>query len=152
MRRIVFGVLIVLACGWVGSALAQDDPPQEPTGKIVFLSQRSGNAEIWSIDLETSELAQLTDRTHIDWAPEWTPDGQQIVFHAQDPDTKNWELWIMDADGTDPHRDLQFRDPNFECSVGRRIAIELFGDADEAAAAAAAEDKSGGGATKSKKK
>lgn len=38
---------------------------------------------------------------------------------------------IYFADGKDPHRDLQFRDPDFECSTARHIAIELFGKLDD---------------------
>jgi hypothetical protein len=38
---------------------------------------------------------------------------------------------IYFADGRDPHRDLQFRDPDFECSPARHIAIELFGKLDD---------------------
>src|SRR5690606_36722318 len=34
------------------------------------------------------------------------------------------------ADGDDPHRDLQFRDTEFQCPPARRIALELFGNID----------------------
>jgi TolB protein len=34
-------------------------------------------------------------------APAWSPDGSQIVFLTDR--TGQWEIWVMDADGTDQH-------------------------------------------------
>lgn len=35
---------------------------------------------------------------------------------------------VLFADGSDPHRDLQFRDTSFACPPARRIVMEIFGD------------------------
>lgn len=99
MHRTLFSFLIlVLLIGGMGLAAAQDDP-QALEGQIVFLSRRTEAPEIWLIDLATRELTQLTDRPHTDWAPAWSPDGQQVIFHAMEPDTRNWDIWVMDPDG-----------------------------------------------------
>jgi len=37
--------------------------------------------------------------------PAWSPDGSQIAFMAQTPEgTQNYEIFVMNADGTDPRR------------------------------------------------
>ena len=70
----------------------------------------------------------------------YDPQGNQIslernveffrqVLDERRPDHPSHTLFF--ADGSDTHRDLQFRDPDFECSPSRRIAIELFGDVDD---------------------
>ncbi len=54
---------------------------------------------------------------------------QQSVLAAKRPDHPSYDVWF--ADGDDPHRDLQCRDPKFEESVplARRLLAELLGDA-----------------------
>lgn len=100
MTKTIIGILIlIVVVGMVGLAAAQD-ASTSPEGELVFLSRRSGGPEIWTIDLASGALTQLTDRPHTDWAPVWSPDGQQILFHALEPDTENWDIWRMNADGT----------------------------------------------------
>jgi len=67
----------------------------------------------------------------------YEPKGNQIslernveflrsVLATERPD--NPPHTILFADGADRHRDLQFRDTEFECPPARRIAMEIFGD------------------------
>ena len=46
---------------------------------------------------------------------------QQSVLASQRPDRPSFDVWF--ADGSDPHPDLQFRDPKFEekCPLARRL-------------------------------
>jgi hypothetical protein len=55
---------------------------------------------------------------------------QQSVLASQRPDKPPYEVWF--ADGNDPHRDVQCRDPRFEgnCPLARRLLAEMLGDAD----------------------
>ena len=70
----------------------------------------------------------------------YDPQGNQVslernvaflrqLLEEKRPDSPPHDIFF--ADGDDQHRDLQFRDPDFECTAGRRIALELFGDADD---------------------
>jgi len=56
---------------------------------------------------------------------------QQSVLAAQRPDNPPREIWF--ADGSDPHPDVQCRDPKFEenCPLARRLLAEVLGDPDE---------------------
>jgi eukaryotic-like serine/threonine-protein kinase len=72
-----------------GSGLRKitDDPAKDrnptwsPDGtRIVFYSDRSGRYELWSIDVEGSDLQQITNTSgRTVWFPEWSPDGKKIL-------------------------------------------------------------------------
>ncbi|NDJ76003.1 MAG: hypothetical protein GYB65_07065 [Chloroflexi bacterium] len=99
-------IMVLVACGCLlalsGVATArQDDPVGPATGQLVYLSEQTGNAEIFLYDFATGEETQLTDRPHMDWAPAWSPDGTQIAFHARSAETDDWGIWVMNADGSD---------------------------------------------------
>ena len=70
---------------------------QQFNGKIVFSSGKSGDFDIWTLDLKTEELHQLT--TGEDWndAPRWSPDGRSIAFVSNRSGVP--ELWLMNEVG-----------------------------------------------------
>lgn len=66
--------------------------------KIVFVSNASGNEDIWSMNLDGSELTQLTDYEGVDQYPAISPDGRKIVYSS---DIKgSWQIVVMDWDGS----------------------------------------------------
>lgn len=77
------------------------DPAWSPTGNLIaFVTNNTGNDEIFTIDPEGQVLTQLTfNRTEWDKHPSWSPDGSQIVFFSN-RDTGLRRLWIMNADGS----------------------------------------------------
>ncbi|RYG40495.1 MAG: hypothetical protein EOO01_27200, partial [Chitinophagaceae bacterium] len=78
-------------------------PMLSPDGqKICFQSNRTGDVEIFVMNLDGSNLRQLTHTPGYDGGPKWSPDGKKIVFPSerdQDP-----EIYIMDADGQNQKR------------------------------------------------
>ena len=84
---------------YFGDGIAYD-PAWSPTAEqIAFVSDDSGNDEIWLANRDGSEARQLT-RNEWEWDkhPSWSPDGTQIVFWSNR--TGNQQIWVMDADGT----------------------------------------------------
>ena len=75
------------------------------TGKIVFMSKRDGNAEIYAMNTDGSEQVNLTQHPAADYAPTWSPNGKQILF-SSDRDGI-FDLYLMDADGTNVQKDLK---------------------------------------------
>ncbi|MEN3011151.1 MAG: PKD domain-containing protein [Candidatus Bipolaricaulaceae bacterium] len=80
----------------------QDITPRwSPDGtKISFATNRDGNWEIYTMNVDGSGLKNLTnnDKSDDQW-PSWSPDGQYIVFQSNR--TGRFELFIMfAADGT----------------------------------------------------
>lgn len=50
------------------------------TGKIVFASGKTGDYDIWSLDLEAGDMQQLTYGTNWNDKPAWSPCGQWVAF------------------------------------------------------------------------
>ncbi len=79
------------------------DPAWSPTAfKIAFVSPEPGNDEIFVIDHEGAGLTRLTTNGwEWDKFPSWSPDGQQIIFWSN-RDTRRKQIWVMNADGSNP--------------------------------------------------
>ncbi len=67
--------------------------------KIVFVSNKSGNEDIWSMNLDGSELTQLTTNKESDQYPSVSPDGKKIAYGAFINGIQ--QIMIMNWDGTD---------------------------------------------------
>lgn len=78
-------------------------PMLSPDGqRICFQSNRTGDWEIFVMNIDGSNLQQLTHAPGFDGGPVWSPDGKKIVFPSErdnDP-----EIYIMDADGAHQKR------------------------------------------------
>jgi Tol biopolymer transport system component len=73
---------------------SQPSPPPCTTCKIVFVSARDGNNEIYTSNTDGSNIIRLTTDPGYDDYPAWSPDGIRIAF------TRNRNLFIMNADGS----------------------------------------------------
>ncbi len=76
-------------------------PAFAPAGdRVAFVSNVSGNDEIWVVKRGERPEVQLTHNTwEWDHHPSWSPDGRQIVFGSNRSGKQ--QLWIMNADGSD---------------------------------------------------
>jgi len=77
-------------------------PRWSPDGRrIVFLSDRDGSENVWTIDPDGSKPAQVSKGDKALYAsPEWTPDGNYIVVSRTNaPLGSNYELWLFHKDG-----------------------------------------------------
>ncbi len=71
-------------------------------GEIAFVSDRDGDYEIYVMNLDGTNVRQLTDNAATDSYPAWSVDGNHLAF-ASDRDG-NWEIYVIDADGSDERR------------------------------------------------
>ncbi|MCE9644602.1 MAG: hypothetical protein K8S20_01280 [Chloroflexi bacterium] len=50
--------------------------------QIAFASDRNGYWDLYTLDLATAEVTQITHTPEYDSAPSWSPDGQWLVFET----------------------------------------------------------------------
>ena len=76
-------------------------PRYSPDGsKIVFLSDRSGDENIWIANQDGTDPRPLTKGKNTRyWSPEWTPDGKYIVVSRSGTATTGTQLWLYHVDG-----------------------------------------------------
>jgi dipeptidyl aminopeptidase/acylaminoacyl peptidase len=98
-----FELKVTDAGGWIDrdtmmvTVVAVNHPPPCESCKIVFVSDRDGNPEIYSCNPDGSNINRLTDNAGTDEQPAWSPDGSHIAFVSDR--TGHSEIYIMAADG-----------------------------------------------------
>ncbi len=71
-----------------------------PDGKkVAFSTDRDGNYEIYTINIDGSSLKRLTNNNIPDTRPIWSPGSDKIVFSSEQSNN-NWQIYIMDSDGS----------------------------------------------------
>ena len=86
-----------LLCGLV-TIQTSAAPQLRANGKIAFVSDRDGNAEIYLMNADGSGQTRLTNNSVRDDYPTWSPDGRTIAFVRQNSGT--YSINLMNADGT----------------------------------------------------
>src|SRR5262249_21349489 len=90
--------------------------------RIVFTSSRDDDLELYTMNLDGSDVKRITHRLRRDGGAFFSPDGTKLVWRAQYPETPEdqadykslladglirpttLELWVADADGSDAHQ------------------------------------------------
>jgi Tol biopolymer transport system component len=91
-----------------------------PDGKkIVFTSTRSGDLELWTMNIDGTDLRQITDELGYDGGAFFSPDSKKLVFRASRPQTEeeiatyqnllaqnvvqptDMEIFVCNADGSE---------------------------------------------------
>ena len=83
----------------ITSGMAYDAQPRyNPAGdRIVFISDRTGQEQVWTVSTDGSDSTQVTRGGNDDMlSPEWTPDGEYIVVSKG---RGNLKLWLIHAEG-----------------------------------------------------
>ncbi len=99
--------------------------------KIVFTSDKNGNEDIFSMNLDGTELTQLTDNQGNDNYPAVSPDGEKIAYTSDINGI--WQIMVMNWDGTEKTQLTQnpWRSGYPAWSFdGRFIFFEVYQDGD----------------------
>jgi Tol biopolymer transport system component len=75
-------------------------PVWSPDGnRLAFVSDRSGDTEIYLMEADGSGVVRLTERPGFDDEPVWSPTGDRIAFVA-DSGQGNLDIYVMGVDGS----------------------------------------------------
>ena len=89
LAAVMVGTLLTIAGGLPARAAEQ---------AIVFVSDRDGDPEIFTVRPDGSAVTQLTSNQSWDTDPAWSPDGTKIAFSSsRDGDD---DIYVMNADGS----------------------------------------------------
>jgi hypothetical protein len=70
-------------------------PDWSPDGKrIVFVSSRDGNLELYVMNRDGSGQTRITNTAASESGPTWSPDGTKIAF------VRDADIWLMNPDGS----------------------------------------------------
>ncbi|HHT78459.1 MAG TPA: DUF5050 domain-containing protein [Actinobacteria bacterium] len=89
----------VLKKSFQENIVAGTEEKQYSIKKIVFTSARTGNEDIFSMNIDGSELTQLTDNPSNDMYPQINPDGTKILYTSDINGT--WQIMSMNTDGSE---------------------------------------------------
>ena len=99
--------------------------------KVIFTSTRDGDIELYVMNVDGSDVRRVTNRVGYDGGAFFSPDGTRIVWRAQYPGTaadsadyqrllaqrlvrpSQLELWVANADGSDPRQVSHLGGANF---------------------------------------
>ena len=77
---------------------APESPDFSPDGKLIaFSGMRNSDSEIFTINLDTKEIVNLTKDAFANYAPTWAPDGRSIVYLVRV--SGNEKIFTIDATG-----------------------------------------------------
>lgn len=82
-----------------GGPFSGAGPSLSPDGKhILFSSPKTGNGDVYRIDLDGTNIVRLTTDQRYDCDASYSPDSKSIVFIREE--NGEGDVWIMNADGT----------------------------------------------------
>ena len=83
----------------------ESQPSFSPDGRsILYTVVAFESLDIFRISVGSGKRTRLTDNHRIDWDPAWSPDGSKVVFSRKATGKDHYEIWVMNADGTEEHR------------------------------------------------
>jgi dipeptidyl aminopeptidase/acylaminoacyl peptidase len=67
--------------------------------RITFMSDRSGESEVWAADPTGGNAVKLTSLGANPGYPRWSPDGQTVAFHSNAEDRPRGDVYLVAAEG-----------------------------------------------------
>ncbi|MEM7359674.1 MAG: DUF5050 domain-containing protein [Pseudomonadota bacterium] len=82
-------------------------PKVSPDGqKIIFISDRDGNREIYTMNIDGSEQTRITLNEVDDWDPAWSADGSKLFFASENSEG-SLDIYKANADGSSKEKIIE---------------------------------------------
>lgn len=77
-------------------------PAPAPIGnKVSFTSERNGYTQIFTMKLDGTNVRQVTSGAAYNWASDWSPSGNDLVFVRENVnDPADTDIWMAHSNGT----------------------------------------------------
>ena len=95
-KKLVITIITMLFFVTISAMNVASDDNSSYNGRIVFASNRSGTWDLWMMNIDGTELIQLTTNEGADVSPDISPDGKKIVFISGR--TGYPQPWILDLE------------------------------------------------------
>jgi Tol biopolymer transport system component len=99
----------------------------QDSARLAFHSQRSGDRDIWLVNIDGTDLTHLPTGPGEDLFPAWTPDGQIVFVTERISIEKAWnDVRVISADGTEEttlFTEVAHGGPFYWSPDGNRIAL-----------------------------
>jgi tetratricopeptide (TPR) repeat protein len=94
------GLWVMEPGGFNQARLTTDPSDTSPSWKpdasqVAFISLRTGNWEIYTVNVATGQDKRLTNHPAMDVAPTWSPDGKKLAFLSNREGA--WAVYILDV-------------------------------------------------------
>ena len=70
--------------------------------KVTFISDRSGESEVWAADPSGANAIKLTSLGATPGYPRWSPDRSLVAFHTNSEDHPTGDVYVVPAEGGRP--------------------------------------------------
>ena len=112
------------------TAIACDDSCPPPMDLVYVREESSGQTQIFRTDLRFDVVTALTSGMGWRDDPAWSPDGSRLAFMASDAGSSPADLYLMNADGSNPVRRAEGFGAPVWSPDGRTLAVtrDPFGE------------------------
>ena len=122
----LWAFIFTLVCAGVCPPVAADI---WTSGKVVYSTDAYGDLDIAVMGPNGMHVSALTSSTDEEGNPTWSPNGREILYLRYRQDVREFQIWLMDADGSNQRKIIGHADyPSWAPDGDRFVARSILSD------------------------